>query len=128
MAVFTNQRIHQIFTNIQSEIVSQGELAKRFAVSTRTICSDINELNEYLQDYDACIVYERGNGYHLKINNEALFATIKTEKIADDENIPRTARDRVDALLLKLLILPLPVKSDDIAEKWFISRGTISRT
>lgn len=127
MAVFTNQRIHQIFTNIQSEIVSQDELAKRFGVSTRTIRSDINELNEYLQDYDACIVYERGNGYHLKINNEALFATIKTEKIADDENIPRTARDRVDALLLKLLMLPLPVKLDDIAEKWFISRGTIQQ-
>lgn len=80
MAVFTNQHIHQIFTNIQSEIVSQGELAKRFGVSTRTIRSDINELNEYLQDYDACIVYESDNGYHLKINNEALFATIKTEK------------------------------------------------
>jgi len=127
VAVFTNQRIHQIFTNIQSEIVWQGELAKRFGVSTRTIRSDINELNEYLQDYDACIVYEHGNGYHLKINNEALFATIKTEKIADDKNIPRTARDRVDALLLKLLMLPLPVKLDDIAEKWFISRGTIQQ-
>ncbi|WP_238149310.1 hypothetical protein [Arsenophonus endosymbiont of Aleurodicus floccissimus] len=70
-----------------------------------------------MQDYDACIVYERGNAYNFKINNEALFATIKTEKIADDENIPRTERDRVDALLLKLLMLPLQVKLDDIAEK-----------
>lgn len=80
MAVFTNQRIHQIFTNIQTEIVSQEELAKRFGVSTRTIRSDINELNEYLQDYDACIVYERGNGYHLKINNEALLLPSKRKK------------------------------------------------
>ncbi|MFS1537462.1 MAG: HTH domain-containing protein [Candidatus Phlomobacter fragariae] len=50
MAVFTNQRIHQILTNIQIEIVSQEQLAKRFGVSARPIRSDINELNKYLQD------------------------------------------------------------------------------
>lgn len=126
VALFTQQRHNQIFAQILNEVVPQDELAKRFSVSTRTIRSDINEINEVIQNYSAHIVYERGHGYRLKIEDEALFATFTQQK-DEDSNIPRTSKERIDALLLKLLMLSLPVKLDDIAEEWFISRGTLQQ-
>ncbi|EPO5265910.1 BglG family transcription antiterminator [Providencia rettgeri] len=126
MALFTQQRHNQIFAQILNEVVPQDELAKNFSVSTRTIRSDINEINELIQPYSAHIVYERGRGYRLNIEDEALFATF-TQQNDEDDHIPRTSKERIDALLLKLLMLSLPVKLDDIAEEWFISRGTLQQ-
>ncbi|MEX9756884.1 transcription antiterminator [Providencia vermicola] len=126
MALFTQQRLNQIFASILEEVVPQDELAKRFSVSTRTIRSDINEINELIQNYSAHILYERGRGYRLKIDDEGLFAKL-TQQTQVENSIPRTSKERVDALLLKLLMLSLPVKLDDIAEEWFISRGTLQQ-
>ncbi|EPL9569147.1 BglG family transcription antiterminator [Providencia rettgeri] len=126
VALFTQQRHNQIFAQILNEVVPQDELAKRFSVSTRTIRSDINEINELIEEYHAHIVYERGRGYRLKIEDETLFATF-TQRSEEDSAIPRTSKERIDALLLKLLMLSLPVKLDDIAEEWFVSRGTLQQ-
>ncbi len=126
MALFTQQRHNQIFAQILNEVVPQDELAKRFSVSTRTIRSDINEINELIEEYHAHIVYERGRGYRLKVEDETLFATF-TQRNEEDSAIPRTSKERIDALLLKLLMLSLPVKLDDIAEEWFVSRGTLQQ-
>ncbi|WP_336313798.1 MULTISPECIES: BglG family transcription antiterminator [Providencia] len=126
VALFTQQRHNQIFAQILNEVVPQDELAKNFSVSTRTIRSDINEINELIQPYRAHIVYERGRGYRLNIEDEALFATF-TQQNDEDNHIPRTSKERIDALILKLLMLSLPVKLDDIAEEWFISRGTLQQ-
>ncbi len=126
MALFTQQRHNQIFAQILNEVVPQDELAKRFSVSTRTIRSDINEINELIEEYHAHIVYERGRGYRLKVEDETLFATF-TQRSEEDSVIPRTSKERIDALLLKLLMLSLPVKLDDIAEEWFVSRGTLQQ-
>lgn len=126
VALFTQQRHNQIFAQILNEVVPQDELAKRFSVSTRTIRSDINEINELIEEYQAHIVYERGRGYRLKVEDETLFATF-TQRREEDSAIPRTSKERIDALLLKLLMLSLPVKLDDIAEEWFVSRGTLQQ-
>ena len=126
MALFIQQRHNQIFASILNEVVPQDELAKRFSVSTRTIRSDINEINELIKDYSAQIIYDRGNGYRLRIDDDALFETFTQQNEAEN-SIPRTSKERIDALLLKLLILLLPVKLDDIAEEWFISRGTLQQ-
>lgn len=126
VALFTQQRHNQIFAQILNEVVPQDELAKRFSVSTRTIRSDINEINELIEEYHAHIVYERGRGYRLKVEDETLFATF-TQRSEEDSTIPRTSKERIDALLLKLLMLSLPVKLDDIAEEWFVSRGTLQQ-
>ena len=126
MALFTQQRHNQIFASILHEVMPQDELARRFSVSTRTIRSDINEINELIQNYSAHILYERGHGYRLKIDDDALFETFTQQNEAKND-IPRTGKERIDALLLKLLMLSLPVKLDDIAEEWFISRGTLQQ-
>ncbi|EKT60011.1 BglG family transcription antiterminator [Providencia sneebia] len=126
MALFTQQRLNQIFASIFDEVIPQDELAKRFSVSTRTIRSDINEINALIQNHSAHIIYERGQGYRLKIEDEERFAKL-TQQNKEESRIPRTGKERVDALLLKLLMLSLPVKLDDIAEEWFISRGTLQQ-
>lgn len=126
MALFSQQRHNQIFASILNEVMPQDELARRFSVSTRTIRSDINEINELIKNYSAHILYERGHGYRLKIDDDALFETFTQQNEAEN-SIPRTGKERIDALLLKLLMLSLPVKLDDIAEEWFISRGTLQQ-
>ncbi|MFG0742953.1 HTH domain-containing protein [Providencia sp. TYF-12] len=92
MALFTQQRHNQIFAQILNEVVPQDELAKLCSVSTRTIRSDINEINELIQEYSAHIVYERGHGYRLKIEDEALFATF-TKQTEEENSIPRTSKN-----------------------------------
>ncbi|VEJ55132.1 BglG family transcription antiterminator [Pragia fontium] len=124
MALFPYQRLAYLFNAIQSETLPQEELAKRFDVSTRTIRTDVTALNDVLISYGANIVYDRGLGYRLKITDSQSFATLPMQKY-QSKSIPRTAKERVDALLLKFLMASLPIKLDDIAEEWFVSRGTL---
>ena len=126
MGLFTQQRHNQIFAGILNEVVPQDEFAKRFSVSTRTIRSDINEINELIKDHGAHILYERGHGYRLKIDDNVLFDAF-TQQNETENSIPRTGKERIDALLLKLLMLSLPVKLDDIAEEWSVSRSTLQQ-
>ncbi|PHM50293.1 BglG family transcription antiterminator [Xenorhabdus miraniensis] len=126
MALFPYPRLAHLFEVIQAEQLPQDELAKRFSVSSRTIRTDINELNDILRRYGAQILYKRGNGYALHVDDQTLFASLpKQQQVI--QTIPRTARDRVEALLLKLLLASEPIKLDDIAEGWCISRGTLQQ-
>lgn len=124
MVLFPYQRLAYLFDAIQSETLPQEELAKRFNVSTRTIRTDIAALNDVLMSYGATVVYDRGLGYRLKVTDSQIFATLPRQKY-QIKSIPRTAKERVDALLLKFLMASLPIKLDDIAEEWFVSRGTL---
>jgi transcriptional antiterminator len=124
VALFPYQRLASLFDAIQSETLPQEELAKRFDVSTRTIRTDVIALNDVLASYGASVVYERGLGYRLKITDKQSFAALPMQKY-QIKSIPRTAKERVDALLLKFLMASLPIKLDDIAEDWFVSRGTL---
>ncbi|MDX7986075.1 PRD domain-containing protein [Xenorhabdus sp. 12] len=124
MALFPYPRLAQLFEVIQAERLPQDELAKRFSVSSRTIRTDISTLNDVLHLYGAKIAYKRGKGYALHIDDHLLFSSLPKQQNVI-QTIPRTARDRVDALLLKLLLATHPIKLDDIAEAWCISRGTL---
>ncbi|WP_340620049.1 BglG family transcription antiterminator [Xenorhabdus siamensis] len=124
MALFRYSRLVYIFEAVQATILPQAELAKRFAVSSRTIRTDIAELNGILRDYGAQIFYKRKIGYTLRIEDPSLFASLIQQKQAI-KTIPHTADDRIDALLLKLLMSSAPIKLDDIAEEWSISRSTL---
>lgn len=124
MALFPYQRLAYLFDAIQSETLPQEELAKRFDVSTRTIRTDVAALNDVLVSYGAHVVYERGLGYQLKVDDENAFATLPMQQ-NQIKTIPRTSKERIDALLLKFLMASLPIKLDHIAEEWFVSRGTL---
>ncbi|POP42670.1 transcription antiterminator BglG [Superficieibacter electus] len=126
MAPFPYQRLAYLFNAIQAETLPQEELAKRFAVSSRTIRTDITLLNEILLEYGAHIHYERGAGYRLVIGASTDVAAL-SQAANEVKPLPRTSKARVWRLLVRFLTDPMPVKLDEIADEWFVSRGTLQQ-
>ncbi|MGL4860726.1 MAG: BglG family transcription antiterminator [Enterobacteriaceae bacterium] len=117
-------RLSTLFDAIRSEQVPQEELARRLAVSTRTIRSDISLLNDILGDYGASVSYERGKGYSLSISDGD--ALKRLQGVAEPARmIPRSAKARREALLCQFLLTSHPLRLEELAEKWCVSRGTL---
>ncbi len=121
---FPNQRLAHLFDALQAETLPQEELAKRLAVSTRTVRADITALNEIMAQYGARFVHSRGSGYQLTVDDSELFAAF-AEPNRRVNPTPRTAAERVNALLIRFLTSAFSLKLEDLADEWFISRGTL---
>lgn len=80
-----------LFDALQSETLPQDELAKRFAVSTRTVRADITALNDILEKYGAHFVHSRGAGYRLQVDDARLFSALQHQ---ERKNTPRHAAHR----------------------------------
>ena len=80
MVRFPYPRLAYLFDALQTETLPQDELAKRFAVSTRTVRADITALNEILDKYGARFVHSRGAGYRLQVDNAALFSALQHQE------------------------------------------------
>ncbi|WP_411705194.1 BglG family transcription antiterminator [Edaphovirga cremea] len=124
MVRFPYQRLANLFDALQLEILPQEELAKRFAVSTRTVRTDITALNDILEKYGAQFVHTRGSGYQLCIENPELFSALQQPDRLK-LSTPRTATDRVHYLLQRFLTSAFSLKLEDLADEWFVSRGTL---
>ncbi|MEG3132861.1 PRD domain-containing protein [Rouxiella sp. T17] len=121
---FPYQRLAILFDALQTETLPQDELAKRLDVSTRTVRADITVLNEIMQQYGAHFVHNRGSGYQLKIDDIALFSLIQ-QPVRPTNPTPRSAAERVNRLLIRFLTSAYSLKLEDLADEWFISRGTL---
>ncbi|WEV37646.1 PTS sugar transporter subunit IIA [Lactobacillus sp. ESL0677] len=76
-----------LLRNTTNKYLSASYIAKKFNVSTRTIRSDINELNKELVDFDVEIKNKRGAGFYIKnLDSE------KRSKLLDivHNNVPAT--------------------------------------
>lgn len=124
MIQFPYPRLNQMFDALRDETLPQEELARRFDVSTRTVRTDINALNDILLHYGAQFVHQRGSGYRLTISDERRFAALEQQD-ARSNALPRTAKDRVTQLLLRFLAQDEACKLDDIADGWFVSRASL---
>nr|WP_264189598.1 BglG family transcription antiterminator [Yersinia bercovieri] len=113
-----------MFDALQSETLPQDELAKRFAVSTRTVRADITALNEILEHYGAHFVHNRGFGYRLMIDDAERFRALQQQN-RKTHLTPRTANERVHYLLIRFLTSAFSLKLEDLADEWFVSRGTL---
>ncbi|OCL16986.1 BglG family transcription antiterminator [Gilliamella sp. wkB171] len=121
--LFSYQRLAYLFDTIKNETLPQQELANRFSVSTRTIRTDISALNDILRHYGAQIDYTKNIGYQLLISDAKRYAALTNSHSI--ENIPRTSKERIVALIIAFLTQSNSVKLDDIADKWFLSRSTL---
>lgn len=121
---FPNQRLAQLFDLLRNETLPQDELARRFAVSTRTVRTDINVLNELLADHGASLVLNRGAGYQLKIDDLSRFTAL-LQQSPSQLRIPRTSPERVHYLLTRFLTSAFSLKLEDLADEWFVSRNTL---
>lgn len=121
---FPNQRLAQLFDALQNETLPQDELARRFAISTRTVRTDIGALNELLADHGAHFVLNRGAGYQLKIDDAARYGRL-LQSSPSQLRVPRTSAERVQYLLTRFLTSAFALKLEDLAEEWFVSRATL---
>lgn len=121
---FPNQRLAQLFDLLQNETLPQDELAQRLAVSTRTVRADITALNALLANHGAQFILSRGNGYQLKIDDEARYQSLQ-ESRPSALRIPRTGPERVHYLVVRFLTSAFSLKLEDLADEWFVSRATL---
>ncbi|MEJ5064238.1 MULTISPECIES: BglG family transcription antiterminator [unclassified Erwinia] len=121
---FPNQRLAQLFDLLQNETLPQDELARRFAVSTRTVRTDIHVLNELLADHGASLVLNRGAGYRLKIEDLPRYTALLKQS-PSHLRVPRTSSERVHYLLTRFLTSAFSLKLEDLADEWFVSRTTL---
>ena len=121
---FPNQRLAQLFDTLQSETLPQDELARRFSVSTRTVRTDINMLNEMLAEHGALFVLSRGEGYQLRIHDPARYQRLR-QQTPSRLRVPRTSNERIHYLLTRFLTSARAIKLEDLAEEWFVSRATL---
>ncbi|HAI04471.1 MAG TPA: transcription antiterminator BglG, partial [Pantoea sp.] len=121
---FPNQRLAQLFDALQNETLPQDELARRFAVSTRTVRTDITSLNALLAQHGAQFILNRGAGYQLKIEDAQRFQHLQ-QQTASPLRVPRTSPDRVRYLLTRFLTAAYSIKLEELAEEWFVSRATL---
>ncbi len=121
---FPNQRLAQLFDALQNETLPQDELARRFAVSTRTVRADISALNALLEEYGAQFVLSRGAGYQLKIGDAQRFQRLERQN-RSPLRVPRTSAERVRYMLTRFLTAAWSLKLEDLADEWFVSRATL---
>nr|WP_244989378.1 PRD domain-containing protein [Erwinia rhapontici] len=114
----------QLFDLLQNETLPQDELARRFAVSTRTVRTDINVLNELLAEHGASLVLNRGAGYQLKIEDLPRYTAL-LQQSPSHLRVPRTSPERVHYLLTRFLTSAFSLKLEDLADEWFVSRTTL---
>jgi len=121
---FPNQRLAQLFDLLQNETLPQDELARRFAVSTRTVRTDITTLNELLADHGVRFVLSRGEGYQLKIEDADRYRLMQQQS-PSHLRVPRTSAARVHYLLTRFLTSAFSLKLEELADEWFVSRATL---
>lgn len=104
------------------------EIAKRLAVSPRTIKSEMKSLHESMEPIGAILIAKRNKGYSLQINDAVVFKAF-TEELGLKQNLVNSfAMDDVARFLYiarKLVSSSKYVKIDNIADELYISRSTL---
>jgi len=124
-------RLLELLTFLSSEphTVTAEELARRLAVSERTIRSDMKLLQQELPGEYAKIESIRGQGYRLIVAEEKLFQSYLQEAIrAKQERLytrVETPEERVNHLLQLLLLSNGFLKMEDLARACFVSFPTV---
>lgn len=115
--------------NEKKEIVTGEILCNNLGVSSRTIRSDIKELNKVLEKNGANIISEKARGYKLEILDEELFNILITYNSSNGISDINTSFGRVERIIAKLLINKLDdidgITQNEIADKLFISISSL---
>lgn len=106
--------------------LTSAALSVSLQVTSRTIRTDIKELNERLAPYQAAVSAVRGAGYELLINDENAFRRFMKEEVEQEEPLAVLPEERVRFILKKLLLAESYVKLEDLQEQLFISKSTMS--
>ncbi len=120
MRRFSHKRIRDIFIRVVEGNVTQASLALQMNVSTRTIRSDLKEINALLCASGNRLIYDRKKGVLIQVDDEENLA-----RLVDDARRPwkdiRSASERRRALLTALLAQSHGLSLAALEAEWFIS-------
>ncbi|TKH34597.1 PTS fructose transporter subunit IIA [Paenibacillus polymyxa] len=106
--------------------VKSDYLAKLIQVTSRTIRSDIRELDEFLSKHGAAIKSVRSRGYELKItDNRSFRALLQQLFLSGEPDDPGSPGYRQLYLIKRLLLADHYVKLEDLADELYISKSTV---
>ncbi|MFT0801799.1 BglG family transcription antiterminator [Bacillus swezeyi] len=100
-------------------------LANGLNVTSRTIRSDVKELDHLLSKNGAAVQSIRGTGYQLSIQNDRLFRQLLQNTFQDEFSNPVFPDERILYLLKRLLLTDEYLKLEDLADEMFISKSTV---
>ena len=129
--MINNLRLEKILKILldSNKVVTGDQLCNTVGVSSRTIRSDVKELNNILESEGAVILSEKGKGYILNILIEDKFKSF-LKKIQDENSyINLTAEGRAEYIIMKLLLNDLKgiegITQIDLADELFISLSSL---
>lgn len=122
------QKIIKILSE-SSKVVTGDQLCTTVGVSSRTIRSDIKELNNIFKNHGAVILSEKGKGYILEIMDVEKFKEIYSDEKKKDNYINLTAEARAEYIIMRLLLNEMKnidaITQIDLADELFISLSTL---
>lgn len=126
-------RVLQIFRFLADscDYVSTEELAEIADVSPRTLRELIRENRDEIEHAaGVCLKYRTNYGYRLTIPDRERFERFLDgmgKQISEEQyESPMTSESRIDWMIRHFLMDRSPMKSDDIAEKLYVSRSTLA--
>ncbi|ALP38457.1 PTS fructose transporter subunit IIA [Paenibacillus sp. IHB B 3084] len=106
--------------------VKSEHLAKLIQVTSRTVRSDIRELDEFLAKHGASIQPVRSRGYELKITDDRSFRTLLQQLFLYNEpDDPNSPEYRQRYLISRLLLTENYLKLEELADELYISKSTV---
>jgi len=109
--------------NESNKIQTGVDLSTLLNVSTRTIRTDIKNINHVLKEYDANIISIKSRGYLLEIYNSNKFDLFKLNNFIEKDNF-------VDSIIKELLIHSYhsyPLFQQALADKLFTSLSSLKK-
>ncbi|MBE6052408.1 MAG: transcription antiterminator [Clostridium sartagoforme] len=112
----------------KNRVIKGEELCTGIGVSSRTIRSDIKELNDALKGNGAKIISEKGKGYLLEISNKKVFEVFLNE-FNNSKNSILTIRERAEYIIDRLILNEIKgidgIIQIDLADELFVSLSSL---
>lgn len=111
----------------ETQYISANNLAERLGVTSRTIRSDVKEINEEIASYHVSIQNRRGHGFYFKYNEKQDLDSLQKAILEGEKNAPSglTYNERLDSLK-HWLFRQSKVSVDELLEKLLISDTTLN--
>lgn len=122
------QKILDILLSVD-KVVTGEYLCNALGVSSRTIRSDIKELNYILKDKGATILSEKSRGYRLEIFGEKTFNEFLNNNKEKNESNNLTAIGRAEYIISRLLVNDLKgiegITQIELADELYVSLSAL---
>ncbi|MEK4060008.1 MULTISPECIES: BglG family transcription antiterminator [Paenibacillus] len=106
--------------------VKSEHLAKLIQVTSRTVRSDIRELDEFLAKHGASVQPVRSRGYELKITDDSSFRMLLQQLFMNNEPEDSGSPEyRQLYLIRRLLLAGAYLKLEELADELYVSKSTV---